>query len=286
MKMKNILFLTTLILLFVTACEKEKPNSSYSPYFTISPTQKVVFAPGNLQWSATNGGSTPTTHTVADGTAAGTWRFAPNQWDTIGANNSNISSTYTGWIDLFGWGTSGYDNKYPYMTSTEYTDYGNGRTDIAGTNYDWGVYNAIYNPKTQTTDAPGTWRTLTRGEWKYLLNKRSVCGRRSWLHIYWHGVPGLMIFPDNFPPELRHELGYRDWEQFEAAGCVFLPAAGVRYGNSAACEAEGRYWSASYIYDDYVFAIKDWFSAGALDLEDGYTSRCQGYSVRLVKDIE
>ena len=127
--------------------------------------------------------------------------------------------------------------------------------------------------------------TLTRGEWKYLLNKRSVCGRRSWLHIYWHRVRGLMILPDNFPPELILKLGSLDWKQFEAAGCVFLPEAGSRYGNSAGCE-RGFYWSASYIYDDYVFAIKDWFSADDLDLEDGYTSRCQGYSVRLVKDIE
>ena len=141
--------------------------------FSVSATQKVYFSPGNLQWSATNGGNTATTHAVAgNGTAAGTWRFAPNQWDTIGANNSNVSSTYTGWIDLFGWGTSGYNNKYPYMTSTTDIDYGNGNNNILGTNYDWGVYNAIYNPKTQTTDAPGTWRTLTKDQWVYLLNTR------------------------------------------------------------------------------------------------------------------
>lgn len=53
--------------------------------FSVSDTQKVYFSPGNLQWSATNGGSTPTSHAVAyNDTAAGTWRFAPNQWDTIG----------------------------------------------------------------------------------------------------------------------------------------------------------------------------------------------------------
>ena len=53
-----------------------------------SSPQKVIFSPGNLQWSATNGGSTITTHAVAGGsTAYGTWRFAPNQWDTIGAGN-------------------------------------------------------------------------------------------------------------------------------------------------------------------------------------------------------
>ena len=61
---------------------------------SISSTLKVLFSPGNLQWSATNGGSTATTHTVAgNGTSEGTWRFAPNQWDIIGTENMKISST-------------------------------------------------------------------------------------------------------------------------------------------------------------------------------------------------
>ena len=52
--------------------------------FSVSATSRVVFSPGNLQWSATGGGSAATTHTVSGGgTVAGTWRFAPNQWDTI-----------------------------------------------------------------------------------------------------------------------------------------------------------------------------------------------------------
>ncbi len=63
--------------------------------FSVSATDSVLFSPGNLQWSATG------SHAVAGGgTAAGTWRFALNQWDMIGAANSNVSSTYTGWIDL------------------------------------------------------------------------------------------------------------------------------------------------------------------------------------------
>ena len=98
--------------------------------FSVAVGTFVYFSPGNLQWSAKNGGSYATTHNVAGGgTAAGTWRFAPNHWDIIGADNSNISSSYSGWIDLFGWGTSGYNNKYPYMTSTTNTDYGNGNAD-------------------------------------------------------------------------------------------------------------------------------------------------------------
>ena len=54
------------------AFEKPEPQP-----FSVSATKKVLFSPGNLQWSATGGGTTATTHAVAGGgTAEGTWRFA------------------------------------------------------------------------------------------------------------------------------------------------------------------------------------------------------------------
>ena len=61
--------------------------------FFVSPTKRVVFSPGNLQYNA----------------STDTWRFALHQWEYIGETNKNIlSKTYDGWIDLFGWGTSMY----------------------------------------------------------------------------------------------------------------------------------------------------------------------------------
>lgn len=63
--------------------------------FTINENgDKVYFSQGNLQYQAS-------THT---------WRFAENQYDAIGSDNRKIAADYAGWIDLFGWGTSGYDN--------------------------------------------------------------------------------------------------------------------------------------------------------------------------------
>ncbi len=257
---------------------------------SVSATQKVYFSPGNLQWSASG------IHAVAGGGAeAGTWRFAPNQWDIIGADNKNISSTYTDWIDLFGWGTSGYNNKYPYMTSTKETDYGNGGKNIFNTNYDWGVYNAIYNPKTNTTDAPGTWRTLTKDEWEYLLDTRATASSIRYAKGTVCGIAGLIIVPDDWKSSIyslnnvnivdvtytSNIIDTSDWAKMEDVGCVFLPAAGYRYGTSVVYVGScGNYWSTIYAdsYNAYVlgFGLTNLYSTGS--------SYCNGgNSVRLVR---
>ncbi|MBP5412791.1 MAG: fibronectin type III domain-containing protein, partial [Bacteroidales bacterium] len=261
--------------------------------FSVSDTQKVLFSPGNLQWSATG------SHAVAgNGTAAGTWRFAPNQWDTLGVNNSNMSSTYIGWIDLFCWGTSGYNNKYPYMTSTTSTDYGNGNNNISGTNYDWGVYNAIYNPKTQTTDAPGTWRTLTKDEWVYLLNTRPTASSIRYAKATVCGIVGLIIVPDNcsntyYPltnvnsagaAYTSNIIGATDWAKMEAVGCVFLPAAGCRNGTSVdGVGSYGGYWSTTYYSSSIAYDLV--FNSSTL-IPPYYHDRDYGESVRLVRSVD
>ncbi len=267
--------------------------------FSVSGIDSVCFSPGNLQWSATGGGTTATSHAVAgNGTAAGTWRFAPNQWDMCGYNNDSISSSYTGWIDLFGWGTSGYNKKYPFMTSISTTDYGNGNSSISGTNYDWGVYNAIYNFKTQTTDTPGTWRTLTSAEWSYLMDKRKTSSGIRYAKATVLGVSGLIIVPDNWNSSVynlqktnsvsakyeSNTINASDWSRMDSAGCVFLPAAGTRYGTiSDLVSNNGSYWSAEYIGSDYVYYL--FFNQNYLDAL-GYGSKNSGYAVRLVRKAD
>ena len=265
--------------------------------FSVSADDSVIFSPGNLQWSANNGGSTATTHTVAGGgTAAGTWRFAPNQWDTIGSGNTNISSSYSGWIDLFGWGTSGYNQKYPYMTSTTSSDYGDGDTNISNTNYDWGVYNAIYNPKTSTTDAPGTWRTLTKDEWVYLFDNRRTASGIRYARATVNGVPGLIIVPDNWSNSTyalnstniynaaytSNVINLATWTTLENAGCVFLPTSGSRFYTLVYEVSEsGYYWSATYYDSSDTYIL--YFRLGTNPSYNG--SRYNGKSVRLVRDF-
>lgn len=270
--------------------------------FSVSPDKKVYFSPGNLQWSATGGGNTATTHVSATGTAAGTWRFSENQYDYIGSSNSYISSYYSGWIDLFGWGTSGYEsNGYgskPYTSAIDPHTYTlpYNIIDMSLTNHEWGTYNAIYNPKTGTTDAPGTWRSLTKDEWEYLFKTRPDAVSKYGIACV-NGVNGMIILPDSWtlPDGLTfknasenhvNEYTLPEWREMEAAGAIFLPAAGNRgtdrmYG----VWSTGLYWAATYefISQDYVTAMNFGVGASTLNIGDGI-NRSSNASVRLVKD--
>ena len=271
------------------------PNNAFS----VAANKFVYFAPGNLQWSATGGGNSPTTHIAVTGdTMAGTWRFAPNQWDTVGANNNNTSSSYTGWIDLFGWGTSGYNEKYPYYTNNKNKFYGNGTNDISGSCYDWGVFNPIYNPQTSTTDAPCTWRTLTKEEWDYLMLTRPTVSGVRYAKAYVHSIPGFVIVPDNWDTNIyalqsvnydsasfaTNVINVVHWPLLENAGCVFLPADGFRsvYNSVSSVSSVGRngyYWTTTH--DSTTFAYL--MSLSGTFVGTVYASRYYGLSVRLVK---
>ncbi len=181
------------------------------------------------------------------------------------------------------------------MTSTIDTDYGNGENNIANTNYDWGVYNAIYNPKTQTTDAPGTWRTLTEDQWVYLLNTRPTVSSIRYAQATVCGIVGIIIVPDNcsntyYPLTNVNTSGAAytsniidasDWAKMENVGCVFLPAAGYRYGTSVYnVGSSGNYWSTTCNNSHYAYGL--YFGSGYLN-PSNYYNRNYGKSVRLVR---
>ena len=197
--------------------------------YSISPTHKVSFAPGNLQWSYTNGGSTPTSHAVADGgTKTGTWRFAEHQWNFVGnttignvygvngvanakCSNTKHGHTYNGWLDLFGYGTSAWNSgTYSYDPGsksgidTNYWPGLNYTNNLTGAYAyaDWGIYNEIYNPKTGVTDPAGTWRTPTNDEWVYLISARSTPSGMRFAKAIVGDVNGLLVFPDNWDPSV------------------------------------------------------------------------------------
>ena len=233
--------------------------------FSVSATQQVHFSQGNLQYQA----------------STNTWRFAEHQYDYVGSANSNISSTYSGWIDLFGWGTG----NNPTLASTGSADY--------SSFVDWGG-NAISNGG----NAAHQWRTLTRSEWAYLLNTRTnASSKRGTGNI--NGVGGLIILPDSWTqpsgcPQFNPGLAssYYDWShnsytlaqwaQMEAAGAVFLPAAGGRYGTNVDYVGHnGLYWSSTPNNENYADNMN--FGSGGLLAAFSY-NRYYGYSVRPVQD--
>lgn len=255
----------------------DKTGGKLPGRFSVSATTQVSFSMGNLQYQA----------------STDTWRFAENQYDVIGKDNKNMSSTYSGWIDLFGWGTSGYESKYPYMNSTDYSDYGDEGNDIAGTDYDWGVYNAISNGGNKA----GMWRTLTSGEWYYLFdtrtNAKNLRGKATV-----NGQTGYILLPDGWstPSGLTftadpgdfttNSYSADEWSKMEYAGAVFLPCAGFRNVSGVSLVGFlGTYWSSTARSNDFG----DFGDAGDFDFNSDNarvngSDRCIGTSVRLVTE--
>ena len=301
---------TVYITIHDTICPNEdiSENGALPGEFSISATKKVHFSSGNLQYNAALG-----THQCADGTTQqGTWRFAENQWDFVGdetygtvyandvkCSNGQISATYNGWIDLFCWGTSGWNSgavEYqPYSTSESNSDFfvcGNSENDLVGecAYADWGVYNAISNGGNTTE----RWRLLTSEEWDYILNTRINADMLSGLGIV-SGINGLILLPDtwsetgtiSFIPNsydaTANIYSQQEWKMMEDLGAVFLPFTGVRDGlYMHDFESDGYYWTSTQ--SDSYYAWRLWIQTYSYYTYD-FNNRYSGFAVRLVQDV-
>lgn len=255
-----------------TPVEVSKENGVLPGKFSVSATKKVQFAMGNLQYQA----------------STKKWRFAENQYDVIGYDNENISATYSGWIDLFGYGTSG-SNTQPYETSKDYSDYP--EADIVGTNNDWGKFNAISNGGNKA----GLWGTLTKDEMEYLMEERPNAKELNTSAVVCN-MRGYIILPDDWKaPEgvtmIIGKSGFYDnsynayqWSLLEKGGALFLPCAGYRSGGVVkGLDSVGDYWSGSVNAKSTGDAYKFGFDFGGLYAYDSDYWRYSGYSVRLAR---
>ena len=253
----RLILISALAMMAMAACQKEMMEV-YPRCFSVSETKQVFFSPGNLQY---------------DGTLK-KFSFASSQMSIIGGANRNISATYEGKIDLFGWGTG--DN--PMNNSMMGTDY--------ATFVDWG----------SKMDEAG-WRTLSHEEWNYLIQKRpnanKLYGTCTILDNTGSSNYGLVLLPDTWDCDTidvsyaanyrTHQYPYELWQKMERAGAVFLPAAGDRMGSTVnSVKEEGRYWSSTPVSDGCAYYMGFMDNVG--DDSDG-TLRSHGRSVRLVKDI-
>ena len=252
-----------------------------------SRNDNAAYAPSTSTYSLTRTSNCPNTRFMGKGCVV--WRFAENQTDVIGQTNTNVSSTYNGWIDLFGYGTSGHVQGQtcyqPWSTSTTTSDYATSSLDFRS---DWG-FNAIHNGGNQGRQ----WRTLTGDEWDYLLNTRSTSSGKRFTKAKVNGVNGLILLPDNWKNSYyslngtnststyysANTLTPAQWSTVEQHGAVFLPVAGYRHGTEIAnIDSWGYYWSSSYEGGEvYCMAF------GSSQMSCGYHAwQADGQSVRLV----
>lgn len=262
--------------------------------FTVDAGKTVKFSKGNLQ--ATYNGS------------SWIWGFAEHQWDYIGnaAGNTSINGNGTvsanGTVDLFGWvgASSTWTGAAQYgISNSTATNNVNGYGNVGGEaqKVGWGA-----------TVGAG-WRTLTSSEWLYLLNTRETGitvnitnhARYTQAIINTDGtaVKGLIIFPDNYAGGSPAGVTWgtinakstfdttctsAGWTALEAAGCVFLPAAGYREASTVTDAGIGAgYWSSSS--GNATYAIGPYFESNYMTIQY-VSSRKYGYSVRLVRDAD
>ena len=273
--------------------------------FSVSATEKVQFSQGNLQAKIASYASNAAT--------ASEWKFADSQYSYIGNAAGNNSFAVDTWVDLFSWvGNSADNDTYGLITFTSSTQANHGNVASESLKTDWGKL-AISNGG---NTANSGWRTLTggdSGEWKYLLDSRTTAttnmptGTNSSEARYTKatvaGVSGVILFPDNYahPAGVTvtvSEAAYNtankayntftvdapNWSTMEEAGCVFLPAAGLRNGTTVTnAGLSGYYCSSSPNSSDAGRAFNVYFESDNLSTGNGH--RYLAFSVRLVRDV-
>ena len=238
--------------------------------FSVSDDNQVLFSPGNLQYHPKND----------------IWQFAASQTSYIGDANSNTTSDYDGWIDLFGWSGSEGNAEFGVSSSTDYADY-------SGDFVDWGT-NSIGNY------TASTWRTLTHSEWRYLFMERTNASELQGAAQV-NGVNGVIILPDSWvcPNGVTFKSGYHseyseeafalyqaftsaEWSLLETHGAVFLPAAGYRPSpTTSSVQKLGNYWSANASSSENAYVVNTYSNKTLFNLIPRY----EACSVRLVKDF-
>lgn len=289
---------------YTLGTERQSPfyaNGSSKSYFQVSSSLQVRFSAGNLQYTRYEDPNS--------GDMTGKWRFADHQYDMIQSGNSNVGSYYTGWIDLFPWGTSGWNSGgsatyEPYAITGTFKPGGSNDADLLGTyaNSDWGVYNSANIYYGSNPSGLNTWRTLTNDEWNYLLNSRTNAANKKGLATV-GTVHGLVLLPESWtlPSGCSFTAGtgsgystnsytLEQWDLMESAGAIFLPSAGKRTGGKEDPRTDptvsetpgcGYYWSATHANSMNCNAMK--FTTSTIAAGVG-TSRATGCAVRLVRN--
>ena len=246
-----------------------KKDGELPGVFTLKDGRKICFSKGNLQFHCKNY----------------EFKLAEEQYETLGKEaNEKCAPDYDGWIDIFGWGTSGYMGCQPTERGTTLDQYGPKTGDLTGdnANFDWGVY----NPITNGGNKEGLWRTPSKEELLYLLKKRPGADRLRLKSCKVCGKEGTMLLPDNFwnnrlrfPIDITsssNSFNDEQWKILESLGVVFLPKCLYKYYVKSWMFASWQsIWTSNY--------------QTRMDMTSGdaFVSReARIYPVRLIKDLK
>ena len=269
--------------------------------FTVDTYNKqVIISQGNLQYVP----------------SSGIWSFHTHQYDICEPGPVDSTTRYnadsSNSIDLFGYGTSGYD-MYPYMTSKTASNYNvPTSTYMTKTEYDWGWHNAISNGG----NANHQWYSMTSDEWRFLFNSRStttegINNNNNTLYTFAtieDTYKGIIIFPDTYThptgipltnaifnnySDFKATLSIANWNKMEAAGAVFLPAASYRSpktDKSVGCHyiyypTSGYYWTGSTPTSSQAYYILFNSATKPTPYRNITGDKSHGMSVRVVKDL-
>lgn len=220
------------------------------------------------------------------------WQLAQNQQTSYGETYpaQNLEGTEFV-VDMFAWSNGVRTN----AKGVELARFGMTKLTVdslyTGAFVDWGALPI-------DDYEPNTWRTLTSDEWGYLRWSRpratELCGVAQV-----NGVNGLVLLPDNWQntAEITFVSGFdvnygaqyfavhqtfttEQWAVMEAAGAVFLPAAGFTDSDLTTITNPsyfGRYWSAT------PGVCFEFYSREAGREANDLT---RAISVRLVKDVQ
>lgn len=268
---------------YYTVAAKLVPKGMLPGTFSVSGSKKVHFSQGNLKYKS------------------GTWSFHTNQYDFMGGTLHSVNDS----TDLFGWvGASstvltGDPARYGVDTSITPNKYGTSTSDTLMA--DWGNL-AISNGGNTPNSG---WQTLTGGdnesaEWKYLFISRTA-SNGHYAKATVANKSGVILFPDVYthPTGLTalqsvdissaayttNTFDANAWTKMEAAGAVFLPAAGRRVGSSVDnAGTVGRYWSSTPSNPPYARIAS--ITLESVDPYKDQNRRFRGFSVRLVCPVK
>ena len=237
--------------------------------FSIADGKQVCFSRGNLRYTV----------------GSKEWSFYDKQYKC-----GPLHAVDSKEISLFTWGYNATQSINPIGSASNNVSITSGDLSPA---QDWG---SVFGENS-------LWRTLTSAEWTYLFEGRTDAADK-YGYATVGGQKGLIILPDEFTdpmknggsgafkPQSSTASSWTDnyytlagnWEAMEAAGAVFLPAAGRRGGDSIATGSneQGHYWSSSAVDSDKAYFV--YFNYNSFDPAYSWR-RDNGCSVRLVTDL-